>query len=143
MRYSEVLRAPWWTYAVFAGLVGLLSFTFAAVVGVPGAVVVFVVVLGLGWWFNWRRGLHVSVDDQNLTVGTDRLPLAGIAAAIPLDEAALRNAAGPEADTRAHLVLRNLSTKTGVKIDLNEGNTPYWLVSSRRPQALAEVLTRT
>jgi hypothetical protein len=128
---------------VFAGLVALLSFTFAAVVGVPSAVVIFLVVLGLGSWLNWRRGLHVSVDDQNLTVGTDRLPLAGIAAAIPLDEAALRNAAGPEADTRAHLVLRNLSTKTGVKIDLNEGNTPYWLVSSRRPQALAEVLTRT
>ncbi len=71
------------------------------------------------------------------------MPLVDIAAVTPLDEAALRDFAGRNADTRAHLVLRNLSTKTGVKIDLTSGNIPYWLVSSGRPEALAESLSRT
>ena len=48
--------------------------------------------------------------------------------------------AGPDADPRAHLVLRNLATKEGVKIDVTEGATPYWLVSSAHPEELAAAL---
>ena len=45
MSYREVIRPPWWTYAVMAGLLALLCFTFAAVATVPVAVVLFGVLL--------------------------------------------------------------------------------------------------
>jgi hypothetical protein len=132
---------PWWTYAVFAGLAGLLMFTFAAVVGVPSALVIFVVLLVVGWVFIWRRATLIVVDDEFLTVGSQRLPLQEVGHATALDAGSLQMVAGQDADPRAHLVLRNLSSKTGVKIELTTGPTPYWLVSSNRPDVLADVLT--
>lgn len=141
MRYREVIRLPWWTYAVFAGLASLLLFTFAAVVGVPAALVIFFVVLLLGWAFIWRRSTLISVDDEFLKVGSQTLPLREVANATALDAESLRMVAGQDADPRAHLILRNLSTKTGVKIELTSGPTPYWLVSSNRAEVLADVLT--
>lgn len=141
MRYREVIRLPWWTYAVFAGLAGLLMFTFAAVVGVPTALVIFFIVLVVGWVFIWRRATLISVDDEFLRVGSQTLALQEIGNVTALDAGSLRTVAGPDADPRAHLVLRNLSSKTGVKIELTAGPIPYWLVSSNRPEVLADVLT--
>lgn len=142
MRYREVLRAPIWTYGVLAGLVALFCFTFAAVITVPFALVLFVVLMALGAVVISRRNLRLSVDDEQFTVGGQSLPLADIDDVHALDAPALRMAAGPDADTRAHLVLRNLATKTGVKVDLADGPVPYWLVSSSRPEDLAEALSR-
>ena len=47
MTYSEVIRSPWWTYAVAAGLAGLFCFTFAAVVGLPTATILFVLIFAV------------------------------------------------------------------------------------------------
>ncbi len=85
MRYREVIRLPWWTYAVFAGLAGLLMFTFAAVVGVPTALVIFFIVLVVGWVFIWRRATLISVDDEFLRVGSQSLALQEIGNVTPLD----------------------------------------------------------
>jgi hypothetical protein len=74
-------------------------------------------------------------------VGSQTLPLRDVANATALDAESLRLVAGQDADPRAHLILRNLSTKTGVKIELTSGPTPYWLVSSNRAEVLADVLT--
>lgn len=142
MRYREVLNAPWWTYAVFAGLTALLAFTFAAVVGVPTAAVLFVVVVVIGSALNWRRRTQIIVDEEYLRVGSQRLPLADVGEVTALDEGAMNTMAGRDADPRAHLVLHTLSSKSGVKIELPGSQTPYWLVTSDRPDALAEVLSR-
>jgi hypothetical protein len=60
--------------------------------------------------------------------------------ALPLDEQGLRDLAGRDADGRALLVLRNLATKRGVKVDLGGQQWPYLLVSSRTPAELAAAL---
>lgn len=140
MTYREVIRPPWWVYAVPAGLVALFCFTFAAVITPPAALVLFFVLFGLAAFTVWRRRLELSVDDARLRIGRESLPLADIGEVTALDEPALRLAAGPQADPRAHLVLRNLATKQGVKIEVTSGDTPYWLVSSGHPQELVHAL---
>jgi hypothetical protein len=142
MRYREVLRVPWWVYLLFAGLAALLAFTFAAVVGVPTAIVIYLIVLVGGWVLIWWRRTAIIVDDEYLRIGSQRLRLDQMGEIRALDEAGMRMVAGQNADPRAHLVLRNLSTKTGVKIELSGTDTPYWLVTSGRPEVLAEALSR-
>ncbi len=141
MTYREVIRPPWWVFAVVFGLAALLCFTFAAVVGVPAAAVVLVIlVAGLGWPLT-RRALVVSVDDATLHIGALEVPRTSVLDAVALDEQALRDVAGRDADGRALLVLRNLATKTGVKVALQSSQWPYLLISSRRPSELAAALT--
>lgn len=141
MTYREVIRPPWWVFAVVFGLAALLCFTFAAVVGVPAAIVVLVIlVAGLGWLLT-RRALVVSVDDATLHIGALEVPRTSVLDAVALDEQALRDVAGRDADGRALLVLRNLATKTGVKVALQSSQWPYLLISSRRPSELAAALT--
>ena len=142
MTYREVLRPPWWAYGVVTGLLALLCFTFAAVATLPVAVVVFVVLVVVAGFVISRRRLVLSVDDERLHIGTQTLPLSQIGEVTALDAPGLQAVAGPLADPRAHLVLRNLATKEGVKIELRSGDVPYWLVSTGHPQDLAASLTR-
>jgi hypothetical protein len=140
MTYREVIRPPWWTYAVAAGLALLFCFTFAAVVGIPVAAVLFVLVLaGLAWLIS-RRALTLTVDADAFRVGSLTLARSEILDVTALDEQALRDMAGRDADGRALLVLRNLSTKQGVRVDVTGPQPPYVLVSSHTPEELAAAL---
>ena len=58
-----------------------------------------------------------------------------------LDADGVRRQAGVEADARAYLLLRPY-LKRGVRVDIADpaDPTPYWLVSSRRPDALVSAL---
>ena len=53
----------------------------------------------------------------------------------------MRHAAGPGLDARAHLCLRGW-VRPGLRLDLVDPQdpTPYWLVSSRRPERLLEAV---
>lgn len=141
MTYREVIRPPWWTFGVAFGLAALFCFTFAAVVGVPAATVLLVLLTaGLAWLIS-RRALILSVDETAVHVGEIELPRSSVLDAVALNEEALRDVAGRDADGRALLILRNLATKTGVKVELASSQWPYLLVSSRRPAEFAAALT--
>src|SRR5690606_898008 len=109
-------------------------------VTVPVALVAFVIIVALLSWVVSRRGLEISVDEARLRIGSEPLAREDIAHVLPLGAAEMQVVAGPDAEPRAHLVLRNLATKEGVKIDVTEGATPYWLVSSAHPEELAAAL---
>ena len=56
-----------------------------------------------------------------------------------LDAEQLRTALGPELDVRAYLCVRGW-VRTGVRVTVNDPDdpTPYWLVSTRRPERLIQ-----
>jgi len=58
-----------------------------------------------------------------------------------LDVAAMRHELGPGLDGRAYVCLRAWA-RTGVRVALDDpaDPTPYWLISTRRPQLLVEAL---
>lgn len=141
MTYREVLRPPWWVYAVAIGLAALFCFTFAAAATVPAALVLFVILAAVASWVVSRRRLEISVDDDRLRIGAETLARDSIADVLALHAEQMRDVAGPQADPRAHLILRNLSTKAGVKIDVGAGPAPYWLVSSAHPEELVAALS--
>ncbi len=138
--YREGIRPPWWLYATAVILVLLFSFTFAAVITLPVAAVVFVLLSGVVLWVVDRRKLVLYVDETTFHVGEVDIARDDILDAVALDRQGLWEVAGPDADGRATMVLRNLATKQGVKVDLASGSSPYWLISSRKPKDLASCL---
>ena len=140
--HDERLRVPaWWAGpAVAAVLVfgGLLHGGFGplrALLSYGGVALVLAVGLAAA------STTRVRVADGVLEAGRARLPLDVVGAVHPLDRAQTRRALGPEGDPTAYVVFRAwLPGSVLVELDDPADPTPYWLVSTRRPHALARAL---
>ena len=84
----------------------------------------------------------VSLTDDTFAAGRAAVPVSMVASVEKLDADRMRQARGVRLDARAYLCLRGW-LPAGVKVVLRdpEDPTPYWLVSSRRPDALVESLS--
>lgn len=142
--YRERLSVPirWWAQ----GTMLVASLWLAVIVAVPGAVAWAVtgaaVALMTTLFLTYGAAL-VSVEDGWFRAGRARVELRFVGEVVPLDAEATRLVAGRDADARAYLLLRPYRKKA-VKVSLRDpaDPTPYWLVSTRRPDALAATLTR-
>jgi hypothetical protein len=91
----------------------------------------------------WRVAVVVEVAGGELRVGAARIPVAALGAPVPLDRAGMRQALGPGSDARAWVCLRAW-VPGGVQVPVTDPGdpTPEWIVSTRRPQALASAVER-
>ena len=142
MRFDERLRTPWWWYvaalfvaAILAGEFGVadkaLTVWIPFGVLLPGSVVVV-----------WSMGrARVSVVGDELWVDDAHLPVEVITGAAALDAATLRRLVGRHGDPAAYVAIRAW-VGPGIQIILDdpEDPTPYWVISTRRPEELIEVL---
>jgi hypothetical protein len=83
------------------------------------------------------------VEGGTFRAGRARIPVELLGAPVALDAPASRRLAGMDADARAYLLLRPY-VKRSVQVPVAdpEDPTPYWLVSTRRPEQLVAALTR-
>jgi hypothetical protein len=83
----------------------------------------------------------VAADSTGLTAGGLRLPAEFVGETEVLHREDYRRRLGVDADARAHLLTRPyLDRGVLVRVDDPADPTPYWLVSTRRPDALAAAL---
>lgn len=138
--YAERLTPSWWLWAAAVGLglgLGLIlvpiGLTAAATVFL-GSCLVFVALLA-------RSTPTVGVDGSTVVAAKARIPVELIGSVDVLDAAEMRRAHGPGLDARAFLCLRGW-IPTGVRLHLVDPDdpTPYWVVSSRSPQAFARAV---
>lgn len=146
--YRERLGVPlrWWVQ----GTMLVASMWLALVVAVP-ELVAWGVTAGLmallaGLLLSYGSS-HIVVADGVLHVGRARITAEHLGSAVALDAEQTHRKAGVEADARAFLVLRPY-LKRAVVIEITDpaDPAPYWLVSTRHPEALAGAigsLTRT
>ncbi|WP_147917323.1 DUF3093 domain-containing protein [Ruania zhangjianzhongii] len=127
----------WLLVPAGAVLVGIMLLPIGPTPAVIGGVVVALVIALL----LWRVSPAILVRDGMVTVDRARLPIQLISAVDILDRPQTEQAMGPDLDARAHLRHRAWA-KTSVRIVLNdpEDPTPYWLISTRRPEELAAAL---
>jgi len=142
--YSERLHVPlrWWVQATMF----LATFWIAFIVALPA---------WLAWaaagtlavatyaMFLWVGSLRVAVHDGVLHAGAAHVPVRLLGAPRALDREATRRVHGVDADARAFLVTRPY-VKGSVLVPLEDpaDPTPYWLISTRHPEALTAALTR-
>lgn len=142
--HDERLRVPtWWAgpallaVAVFGGLLHGGTGPLRAALSYGGVALVVGVGLLAG------STARVRVADGHLAAGRARLPLEVVARVHPLDRAQTRRALGPEGDPRAWVLFRAwVPGSVVVVLDDPDDPTPYWLVSSRQPEALAAAVER-
>jgi hypothetical protein len=140
--YAERLGVPlrWWAQGVML----LATFWLAFVVAIPGALP-WVLTGALGALLVLVLGSYGSarlvVAGGEFQAGRARIGLGYLGRAEALDADATRRALGPEADVRAFLLVRPY-LKRAVRVSVVDpaDPTPYWLVGSRHPEALAASL---
>jgi hypothetical protein len=85
---------------------------------------------------------RVEVADGHLRAGRARVPLSVLGTATWADGEEARQLRGPRLDARAYLCIRGwVSPVVRVTLVDPADPTPYWLVSTRRPDELAGVLS--
>ncbi|MDI1464945.1 DUF3093 domain-containing protein [Catellatospora sp. KI3] len=141
-RHTERLTVPLWLWptvllvtAVLAAQIGL---------GAPGprswlpyAVLLPLAAAGL-WWLGRVR---IAVTGTELQVDDARLPLGVVSRAIALDAETRRELLGPSADPLAFVVQRPwIAEAVQVVLADPDDITPYWVISTRHPDALVRAL---
>ena len=139
--YDERLSVPlaWWPTVLGIVALGVLEVAsgFSYVVYIPVVVFLvgfFVVPLVLS------GRIKVRLRDGVLTAGGDDLPVMNITSVQALDRAATRLKLGPEADPACHQVVRGWIGPSVVLRLSNPKPTPYWVVSTRHPEELADAI---
>ncbi|MEH0936528.1 DUF3093 domain-containing protein [Micromonospora psammae] len=140
--YSERLGLPWWFWLAGLALSGLLAVE--VWMGAPGvrAWLPFVVLppaTAAGLW--WLGRVRVAVRGGELLVDDARLPVRFVADVVPLDAAGRREVLGVGSDPLAFVVQRPwIGGAVQVVLDDPADPTPFWVVSTRHPVALAEAV---
>jgi DUF3093 family protein len=83
----------------------------------------------------------LTVTATSFAAGRARVPMSVVAQVDELDPTLMRQARGVRLDARAYLCIRGwLPAGARVVLDDPEDPTPYWIVSSRNPEALTRAL---
>lgn len=141
MRYRERLWPAWWVFLATALVIPASLLVFLPISQVAG-VVVAIVLYGAIVVTLLATTPVIEVDDGMLRVGRaqiERSFVGAVTAHHGMDAVAER---GTRLDARAWLMLRGWAPDV-VRIEITDDAdpTPYWLVSTRRPEELVAALT--
>lgn len=142
--YDEQLRVPGWYWLVAAALVALLGAEFHIGLALPWKIATYAVMGGLVAALLLRSGAtRVRIAEGSLIASGSTLPLGYAGRVDALDATATRAVMGPAADPDAYLVTRPwVHTAVRVQVVDPHDDTPYWLLGTRHPEALAAALER-
>lgn len=134
---------PWWAWPPVLALAALTGAELT--LGAPRArlfVIIGAATVGLIALVVSSR-LRIWITGDELRVDDTRLPIRHIAAARPLTIAQRRDLLGPAAHPLAFVILRPwVGTAVLIELDDPADPTPYWVISTRHPAALAAALAR-
>jgi hypothetical protein len=140
--YRERLRTPWWWYVVALVVASLIAAEFRVAglhltVWIPFCALLPLSVL-IVWWLGHAK---LEISDGEVRVRGAHLPLGYITGAIALDAATLRRVVGREGDPAAFVSIRPwIGPGVQLWLDDPEDPTPYWLLSTRHPRDLVELV---
>lgn len=140
--YRERLWPAPWLFLATALVIPASLLVFLPISEIAGIVVAAVLYLGcVGLLFVAAPRIEVTATE--FIAGKARVPLSLIGAVTTARGEDARQERGPRLDARAWLLIRGwVDPVVRIEITDPQDPTPYWLVSSRRPDALAAALER-
>lgn len=140
--YRERVNAPWWLWG--AGFLASASLGVAYAAPFTAAVgwLVASLTMALIGVALVRSAPRLEVTHDSFRAGVAQIPLAHVGTVTPLDAEQSTQLRGTQADPFAWMLLRGwVATAIRLDVDDPDDDTPYWYVSTRHPQALADALT--
>jgi hypothetical protein len=143
INFREVIRPPLWLMAFIYFLALSLGIAIWAAMTTMIAAVVMALLTAATILIYFTSSLVIEIDDLEVRVGTAHIEKKFCGEVIVLTPAQMSLQRTREADPAAFLAIR-FWTAHGVKIVITDGRdkTPYWLVTSRRGDALTEALRK-
>ena len=141
LTYAEKSKLPLKVWVFVIGMTVSIYLAIWAPLGVmPALLMTLLFFVGILAVLN-KMQTRVSISKDYLYANNAKIEIKYIKKAIPLNKLEFRDLNGVFADPAAFLAT-NFWTNTGVKIELKDKNdpTPYWLISSKRANEIAEKL---
>ena len=142
MRFREVIAPPVWLLAFIYFLFSSISISLWAALGNTPALWSQIISTLLLIYIAIRSRMIIEVDENELRINKAHIELKYLGAATTLDIDQMRNARGRDADPLAFLAIRFWSPRgVLVKVKDSRDSTPYWLISSKRPDELVQAIS--
>ena len=139
--YRERLTPPVWGWLLAPLWASTLGIAYGYAINAPVGWTVGLGLMAVALFAIWRMSAVVELTAGALRAGRATLPIAAMREAIALDAASARLKRGTGADPRAYVLLRGwVALAVIVELDDPVDPTPYWYVSSRRPDVLATAI---
>jgi hypothetical protein len=140
--YRESMRTPLWWYLVAMFVAGLLAAEFHISSLALTDWLSFGILLPLSVVLVWAIGRGaLEISGGELRIRGAHIPLKDISGAVALDGPTLRRVVGREGDPAAFVSIRPwIAPGFQVWVDDPEDPTPYWVVSSRHPQRVVDLI---
>ncbi|MGX5680334.1 DUF3093 domain-containing protein [Schumannella luteola] len=140
VKYAERLWPAPWLYLATALVIPASLLVFLPISEVAGIVVAVVLYAGCVALL-LLAAPRIEVTESELVAGKARIPLSLVGAIATARGDDARQERGPGLDARAWLLIRGwVDPVVKVQITDPQDPTPYWLLSTRRPDALAAAL---
>lgn len=139
--YREVVRAPLWLIAFVYFLFLSMVLSIWAALGNTAALLTFCTLTLWLIFLYFQTALIIKVDESFLYVGRAKIEHKFIGKVSALSPTELKLARTRDADPSAYLAIRFWAS-AAVKVELADPRdpTPYWLISSKNPKRLLDVL---
>lgn len=139
--YQERLWPAWWVWLLALGIATMIGVAYGAALNTAVGWVTFGILLALGWGALAVTTPVIRVDDVAFKAGRARLPLRFVGEVRILTPDVL-DEVHRATDASAYLLLRRWAAPAAVGVVVADERDPhpYWLVSTRSPDALAAAL---
>ena len=141
--FTEVLRPPIWVLAfIYFMFLSLVIAIWAALDRTATIVALAIATLAIPFI---ARSLtsRIRIDQNELRIDKAHIELKYLGKVTVLDSSAMRLLRTRDADPAAFLAIKFWASK-GIKIEVTDSrdSTPYWLITSKRGEKLAALLTK-
>ena len=140
--YAERLVPGWGACLVTIGLIAMISIAYGVAFGASLGWALFSGLSIIAALIAFLAAPRIAVTPEGLCAGPARLPWGCVGSVVALDRNGMRQARGAGADARTYLVLRPWAAPGGVLVEVRDPQDPHpaWLITSRRPNALADAI---
>ena len=143
MIFREVLRPPIWVLAfIYFLLLSIVLSVWAAFDTRATLITLAILTLAL-FWIAFAMKSEITFDGNILRIDQANIEKKYLGKVTVLDRSAMRLLRTRDADPAAYLAIKFWEPR-GLRIDLNDSRdaTPYWLITSKRGEELAALLSR-
>jgi Protein of unknown function (DUF3093) len=141
--FTEVLRPPIWVLAFIYFMFLSLVIAIWAAFDETATMVAFAIATLAIPFIARSLSSRISIDQRELRIDKAHIELKYLGKVTVLDSDAMRMLRTRDADPAAFLAIKFWASK-GIKIEVTDqrDSTPYWLVTSKRGEKLAALLTK-